>query len=148
MLKFHKFAFRSFFLLFKYPRIYSTMEPEKPNLKIIDWKTDTYGDYPFIKSTFRSDRVWTPLPNINEDLHDKEVLVRARIQTVKAKGNICFFTLREGFTTVQACAFKSEATPKEMLKYMGNIPPESIIDLTGKVVKTKNPVESCSQQHV
>ena len=33
-----------------------------------------------------------------------------------------------------------------MLKYMGNIPPESIVDLTGKVVKPQKPIESCSQQ--
>lgn len=83
------------------------MEPEKNTIKIIDWKTDTYGDYPFIKSTFRSDRVWTIVKNVNEDLVDKEVLVRARIHTVRAKGNSCFIVLREGFCTLQACAFKS-----------------------------------------
>lgn len=111
------------------------MEPEKQEIKVIDWKTDTYGDYPFIKSTFRSERVWTPIKDVSEDYADKEVLVRARIHTVRAKGNSCFIVLREGFATLQACAFKSEATPKEMIKYMGNVPPESIVDMTGKVVK-------------
>lgn len=29
---------------------------------------------------------------------------------------------------------------------MGNVPPESIVDLYGKVVKPEKPIESCSQQ--
>ena len=46
------------------------MEPEK-EIKIIDYKTDTYGDYPFIKSTFRSERVWTPVGKVDADLEGK-----------------------------------------------------------------------------
>lgn len=41
-----------------------TMEQPK-EIIYINWKTDQYGDYPFIKSTFRSDRVWIPVQNIN-----------------------------------------------------------------------------------
>lgn len=82
------------------------MEPEK-GIRVIDWKVDTFGDYPFIKSTFRSERVWTAVKNVNEDLEGKEVLVRARIHHVRAKGNSCFIVLREGYSTLQACAFKS-----------------------------------------
>ena len=33
------------------------MEPEK-DIITIDYTKDQYGDYPFIKSTFRSDRKW------------------------------------------------------------------------------------------
>lgn len=33
-----------------------------------------------------------------------------------------------------------------MIKYMGAVPPESIVDLTGKVVIPQKPIESCSQQ--
>lgn len=83
------------------------MEPEKNAIKIIDWKTDTYGDYPFIKSTFRSERVWTEVKKVNEDLVGKEILVRARVHANRAKGNSCFIILREGFSTLQTCAFKS-----------------------------------------
>lgn len=82
------------------------MEPHK-DIKVIDWKTDVYGDYPFIKSTFRSDRVWTAVKDVNETLEGKEVLVRARIHNVRQKGNSCFVVLRESFATLQACAFKS-----------------------------------------
>lgn len=33
-----------------------------------------------------------------------------------------------------------------MLKYMGAVPPESVVDITGKVVKPEKPIESCTQQ--
>ena len=33
-----------------------------------------------------------------------------------------------------------------MIKYIGNIPPESIVDLTGIVTKPEKSIESCSQQ--
>ena len=42
------------------------MEPEK-QVKRIDWKNDTFGDYPTIKSTFRSERIWTAVKDVDED---------------------------------------------------------------------------------
>lgn len=87
------------------------MQPEN-HIKVIDWKTDTFGDYPFIKSTFRSNRVWTPIKNIDQTLEGQEVLVRARIHNIRAKGNSAFIVLRESFATLQAVAFKSQNTPK------------------------------------
>jgi aspartyl-tRNA synthetase len=121
------------------------MEHQK-DIKVIDWKTDTFGDYPFIKSTFRSDRVWTAIKDVNETNEGKEVLVRGRVHNVRAKGNSAFLVLREAFATLQAVAFKSETTSKEMIKYMSSVPVESIVDVLGKVVKPQNPIESCSQQ--
>lgn len=42
---------------------------EQPNNIIyVDWKTALYGDYPIIKSTFRSDRKWVSVPNIDQTL--------------------------------------------------------------------------------
>jgi aspartyl-tRNA synthetase len=116
------------------------------DIKVIDWKTDTFGDYPFIKSTFRSDRVWTAIKDVDETNEGKEVLVRGRVHNIRAKGNSAFLVLRESFATLQAVAFKSETTPKEMIKYLGNVAVESIVDVLGKVVKPQNPIESCSQQ--
>lgn len=141
-----RWTFRNFIIIKK--SLYRTstlMQPEK-EIKTIDWQKDIYGDYPFIKSTFRSDRVWTPIKDVAEDKEAQEVLVRARLHAVRGKGNSCFLVLREGFATLQACAFKGEATPKEMIKYMQAVPPESIVDITGKVVKPEKPIESCSQQ--
>ena len=125
-----------------------TFKPMEPvnEIKTVDYEKDQYGDYPFIKSTFRSNRKWTDIKNVNEDLEGKEVLVRARIHAIRQKGNSCFIVLREGFATVQALAFKSEQVTKEMIKYMGAVSNESIVDLTGRVKKPEKPIESCTQQ--
>jgi len=69
------------------------MENNK-DIKIVDYKVDQYGDYPFINSTFRSDRKWTALSEVNENLVGTDVLVRARLHNVRGKGNNCFIVLR------------------------------------------------------
>lgn len=121
------------------------MEAHK-EIRFVDFNKETYGDYPLIKSTYRSNRVWTSLPKIDETLEGQEVLVRARIHNSRGKGNNCFIVLRENFYTLQACAFKSETTPKEMITYMSDVPCESIVDIVGKVAKPGKPIQSCTQQ--
>ena len=74
------------------------------------------------------------------------MLVRARVHNVRGKGNNCFVVLRENFSTLQAVGFKSETISKEMLKYLTSVPNESVIDLTGVVVKPEKAIESCTQQ--
>lgn len=65
MYKITRLAIRNLYIINKSFAKFSTlMQPENP-IKIIDWKTDVYGDYPFIKSNFRSDRVWTAVKDIN-----------------------------------------------------------------------------------
>lgn len=68
------------------------------------------------------------------------------MHNVRGKGNNCFVVLRESFYTLQACAFKSEAISKEMLKYMSEVPKESIVDIYGTVVRPEKAIESCTQQ--
>ena len=61
-----RLAFRNLVIIKKSFYACSTiMEPQK-EIKYIDWKTDIYGDYPIIKSTFRSERVWTPIKDVDE----------------------------------------------------------------------------------
>ena len=69
------------------------MEAHK-EIKVADFNKDQYGDYPFIRSLYRTDRVWTPLQEVNEAKEGQEVLVRARIHNVRGKGNNCFIVLR------------------------------------------------------
>ncbi len=103
-------------------------------IKYVDFTKEQFGDYPLIKSTYRSECKWTTLNKVDETLEGLEVLVRARLHLVRGKGNNCFIVLRENFYTLQACAFKSEITFKEMIRYMSSVPYESIVDIIGKVV--------------
>lgn len=124
---------------------FCVMEAPK-EIKYVDFTKEQFGDYPLIKSTYRSERKWTSLSKVDETLEGLEVLVRARVHHVRGKGNNCFIVLRENFYTLQACAFKSETTPKEMILYMSDVPCESIVDITGKVVKPDKAIQSCTQQ--
>ena len=40
------------------------MEPNKES-KIIDYKVDQYGDYPFMNSTLQSGRKWISISKVN-----------------------------------------------------------------------------------
>lgn len=131
--------------LIKSTRYYFCMEAPK-EIKVVDFEKEQYGDYPFIRSAFRSERKWTPLSEVNQTLQGSKVLVRARIHNIRGKGNNCFIVLRENFYTLQACAFKSETIEKEMIKYMSSVPNESIVDIVGTVVIPQKPIESCTQQ--
>ena len=69
------------------------MEPAK-DIQIIDYKTDQYGDYPFIRSSFQSGRKWIPIAHVDDAFEGQEVLVRARVHNMRAKANNCFIVLR------------------------------------------------------
>lgn len=51
-------------LIIKSTRYFRHMEAVE-GIKIIDYKVDQYGDYPFIKSTFISNRKWTDIKALN-----------------------------------------------------------------------------------
>lgn len=121
------------------------MEPHK-EIRFVDFNKESYGDYPLIRSTYRSLRKWTEVSAVELGLEGQEILVRARVHNIRGKGNNCFIVLRENFSTLQACAFTSEATPKEMIAYMSGVPCESIVDIVGKVVNPGKPITSCTQQ--
>lgn len=72
---------------------------------------------------------------MDEQYEGKDVLVRGRVHVVRRKGNASFLVLREGTNTLQACAFKSELIPKEMVKFISLTPNESIVDIYGRIVK-------------
>lgn len=50
--------------LLKSTRFFYSMEQNEA-IKIIDYKVDQYGDYPFLKSIFISGRQWTEIKNLN-----------------------------------------------------------------------------------
>lgn len=74
------------------------------------------------------------------------MLVRARVQSSRPQGNLAFIVLRQQFSTIQIIGQKSEKISKQMIKFMAKIPNESIVDVTGVIVKPEKPVESCSQK--
>lgn len=69
------------------------------------------------------------------------------MHTSRSKGKTCFFVVRQQHFTVQAVLVVSEQISKQMVKFVGSVPKESIIDAYGIVRKVESPITSCSQQN-
>lgn len=103
-----------------------------------------YGKLSLCQSGYQTNRVWVPIKNLTPELAGKQIWIRGRAHAVTGKGKICFVIMREAFATVQVCAAVPDV-PKEMVKFMQKIPPESIIDVFGVVQdKTDSPITKTS----
>jgi len=102
-----------------------------------------------IQSKNISGKTWTTVRDLDLTKKDQEVLVRARVQTVRGKGKSAFLVLRSESFTVQAIMFVDDVTvSKGMVKYASNIPKESMVDVAGFVRQPGEKVKSCTQQDV
>lgn len=108
------------------------------------------GDYELVASQSRMGRAYSSFAELTPG--EEEVWVRGRIAALRAKGKSCFAVLRDSgdaTSTVQACYFKEKTDPEEstkMLKWLGDLSEESVVDVCGKVVSAN--VKSCSRQDV
>ncbi|KAL6786068.1 TSD2 [Auxenochlorella protothecoides x Auxenochlorella symbiontica] len=108
-----------------------------------------YGDVELVQSQTISGNVWTKVEKLDPSIEGTTVLVRARVQTVRGKGKSAFLVLRQELATVQAVLFVDDNTvSKGMVKYASAITRESVVDVTGVVVRPLAPVEGCSQSEV
>ncbi|KAL4531324.1 hypothetical protein Ndes2526B_g04550 [Nannochloris sp. 'desiccata'] len=71
---------------------------------------DNYGDAEMVQSKDVSDRHWTDVAALNPDLVGTQVLVRARVHTVRGKGKSAFLVLRQSTASVQVVMFVDEET--------------------------------------
>lgn len=98
------------------------------------------GDRPLIRSEGAPPtRKFTDLAELDESKDGQDVLIRARVHTSRAKGNLCFVVLRHKYNTVQAVLAKDEFVNKYMLKFVASIPRESIVEIEGAVRKADVP---------
>lgn len=122
---------------------------EREVLKLsADWIEHQYGDLPLVQSAYQTNRQWASIGSLDASKADSEVWIRARLATVRAKGKAAFMLFRTGVYTLQGTLFADEKTPKEMIKFVGKITPESIVDVFGKIVKSPASVEGASQKDV
>jgi aspartyl-tRNA synthetase len=104
-----------------------------------------YGDLAVNQSRYKMNRVWSEVSQLNASKANTEVWLRGRVHSKVAKGSMVFIVLRERFATLQLL-IHAQITTKEMVKFAGKIPPESIIDIFGEVKETK--VEKTTQKDV
>jgi len=110
-----------------------------------------YGLIPFIQSqcdpNTRYDNRPETLLNVGENLVDKIVTFRARIQASRVKGNRGFIVLRESCCTFQAMISVGDNISKLMVNFVDFIPIESLVDISGVVKKAEKEIKSCSIHH-
>ena len=113
---------------------------------------DNYGIIPLIQSQFdpelRNKNTWTELNQLSESSVGKKVKIRARLQRSRIKGAGGFVVLRQSFNTLQGVIFSGDNVSKQMVKFVGSLPLESIVDVEGIVSSAKQPIESCSQKNI
>ncbi|EYB84467.1 hypothetical protein Y032_0316g2298 [Ancylostoma ceylanicum] len=105
-----------------------------------------YGNYGMIQSADKKDIMFSQLNKISANIHGQEIWVRGRVHAIRTKGKTCFLVLRQRFYTAQVMLFVGDKISKQMLKFVSNIPKESIVDIQGRVEKVEAQIESCTQK--
>lgn len=91
---------------------------------------------------------FTEVSELDASKVGQTVRVRARVHNSRVQGNLGFITLRKGMFSCQAIAVKSEAVPKEMIKYIEGVPRESVVDIEGEITAPKEEVHGCTQKQI
>jgi len=116
-----------------------------------DYSAGKYGELPLNQSQTRTHRLVTNVSSLDVagETLGSAVWIRARLHTSRAKGKQCFVVLRQGRSTVQGIlAVSTDTISKQMLKFVSNVPKESIVDIKGTVQSVPKPIESCTQSSV
>lgn len=111
------------------------------NAPVIEAPGDApFGDIRLVQSQFKTERKFVEVGTLDASMSGETVWVRARVATVRLKGKTCFLVLRRGYSTVQVALFAGEnGVTREMVKYAGRIPAESVVDLQGLVTCPPEP---------
>ncbi|KAH7883642.1 aspartyl-tRNA synthetase [Phlebopus sp. FC_14] len=109
-----------------------------------------YGKLPVHQSQSRPNRTRTDISTLTASSDGQKVLIRARIQTSRLQGNkMVFLNLRQRTSTVQALMQVTEKlVSKQMVKWAGGLPDESIVLAEGTVKKSPEPIKSATVDDV
>ena len=109
---------------------------------------DNFGDAPMVQSATMTNQIWTSVEDLKPVLAGRQVLVRGHVQTTRGVGKGVFVLIRSALYSVQGVCFENEDIPKEMIKYIDNVPAESVVDVKGIITVPDQPVESATQKMV
>uniref|UniRef100_A0A914CVL7 Aspartate--tRNA ligase, cytoplasmic n=1 Tax=Acrobeloides nanus TaxID=290746 RepID=A0A914CVL7_9BILA len=113
-----------------------------------DISKNKYGTYGLIRSTERKELEFVNVGTLNSSLDGKEVWIRGRLHTSRVQGKTGFIVVRQRIFTIQGVLFVGAEVSKQMLKFVGNISKESIIDIFGVLHKVDQEIVSCTQREV
>ncbi|XP_034133892.1 aspartate--tRNA ligase, cytoplasmic isoform X1 [Drosophila guanche] len=113
----------------------------------VDTAVGRYGLSEMIQSKDkRTERNFVVVHELGSHVEKGLLWVRGRVHTSRSKGKQCFLILRQQSSTVQCILAVGDIISKQMVKFAGNIPKESIIDIQAKAVSVPIKIESCTEQ--
>jgi aspartyl-tRNA synthetase len=113
----------------------------------VDIAAGKYGNSGMIQSVdTKSERRFVDVADLCKNLGAKNVWVRGRVHTSRCKGKQCFLVLRQQSSTVQCLIAVNDVVSKQMVKFSGGVPKESIVDLCATVVSVPTKIEFCTEQ--
>lgn len=112
---------------------------------VVAYSTDTasYGVIPFNVQVEK--REFSKIRDLCGDHKGEKVWLRGRITESRCKGSLGFVLLRQTFYRLQLVVDANSCSSKEMIKWLGCLPIESMIDVYGTVVVPETPVVSSTQ---
>ncbi|KMT15574.1 hypothetical protein BVRB_3g059240 [Beta vulgaris subsp. vulgaris] len=117
---------------------------------ISDPLAHNYGDIPLIElqSKAVTGRKWIEVKSLVTDLKDQEVLIRGRVQAIRAVSKkMAFVVVREGGYTVQCVLMVAkEKVSEQMVKFANGLSRESVVDIQGFVSVPGESIKGTSQQ--
>eukprot|EP01053_Blabericola_migrator_P005252 Blabericola_migrator_1__5251@NODE_26_length_20894_cov_127_933788_g23_i0_p6_GENE_NODE_26_length_20894_cov_127_933788_g23_i0NODE_26_length_20894_cov_127_933788_g23_i0_p6_ORF_typecomplete_len561_score125_08tRNAsynt_2/PF00152_20/2_3e03tRNAsynt_2/PF00152_20/7_7e100tRNA_anticodon/PF01336_25/6_2e09tRNAsynt_2d/PF01409_20/10tRNAsynt_2d/PF01409_20/0_18Borrelia_P83/PF05262_11/0_038Cwf_Cwc_15/PF04889_12/0_053RNA_pol_Rpc4/PF05132_14/0_11CagX/PF03524_15/1_4rRNA_processing/PF08524_11/3_5DUF4464/PF14713_6/5_4_N len=116
------------------------------NTEVHDLEKDNFGYFPIIRSTFRTQRVWTDVRYITKDAVSKTVWIRGRVQDIRNKGGIGFLVIRQQAWTIQGVMDPKTTSSKEAVRWAASLTLESVVDVFGEIVDPGMEITGASQQ--
>ncbi|KAM0717905.1 hypothetical protein Q7P37_006237 [Cladosporium fusiforme] len=114
------------------------------------------GSQPYVPSAEKVTRV--NLAEVADEYKDTskmdeaggpQIVFRGIVENARAQGaKLTFITFRQGLDTIQAVVAESESLSRQMVKFAGKIPAESVVLVHGLVKKPKELVKSTTIQHL
>eukprot|EP01054_Gregarina_sp_Poly1_P000283 Gregarina_sp_Poly_1__282@NODE_106_length_14132_cov_144_167721_g93_i0_p3_GENE_NODE_106_length_14132_cov_144_167721_g93_i0NODE_106_length_14132_cov_144_167721_g93_i0_p3_ORF_typecomplete_len572_score102_81tRNAsynt_2/PF00152_20/3_2e02tRNAsynt_2/PF00152_20/2_6e99tRNA_anticodon/PF01336_25/2_9e09tRNAsynt_2d/PF01409_20/5_4tRNAsynt_2d/PF01409_20/0_092tRNA_anti_2/PF13742_6/0_14Mt_ATPsynt_D/PF05873_12/0_87Mt_ATPsynt_D/PF05873_12/5_4e02RRP14/PF15459_6/7_2_NODE_106_length_14132_cov_144_167721_g93_i072628977 len=114
--------------------------------EVHDLEKDNFGYFPIIRSTFRTQRVWTDVRSLTKEAVGKMVWIRGRIQDIRNKGGIGFLVLRQQAWTIQGVMDPKTTSSKDAVKWAASLTLETVVDVFGEVVDPGMEITGATQQ--
>ncbi|KAM3723818.1 Aspartate--tRNA ligase, cytoplasmic [Dirofilaria immitis] len=127
---------------------HTSVHVEENEKEMEDISEGCYGTYGIIQSADWKKLDFVDVKDVLLNLEGQEIWIRGRLHTSRIKGKTCFIIIRQQMHSIQGMLFVGKEISKQMLKFVGNISKESIIDIRGIVRKVEQEIISCTQKEV
>ena len=130
-------------------------EAQKKEAEANDISKDDYGELPMIGSqpytprAEKATRILLEALSRSGDASGEEVVFRGIVENARNQSaKLSFLVFRQGLSTIQAVVAASDTLSRQMVKFAGSIPAESVALVHAVVEKPKEPVKSTTIQHL